>query len=64
MSKWDVERALSQVEPEVDALERVRLEVLESRAQGAKKMGLATGGCGLWSGVSPESISLLRADYG
>jgi hypothetical protein len=44
MSKWDVDRALSQVEPEVDALERVRLEVLESRAQGAKKMGLVVAG--------------------
>ena len=39
MSKWDVDRALSQVEPEVDALERVRLEVLESRAQVRRKWG-------------------------
>ena len=38
MSKWDVDRALDAVSAEIDALERVRKEVVSKRAEGTKWM--------------------------
>ena len=56
MSKWDVDRALASVGSEAEALEGVRLEVLASRARGAKKMGLVVAGAFL-AGILVMAIS-------
>lgn len=44
MSKWDVDRALAAVENEADSLEGVRHEILRTRAEGSKKLGLVLAG--------------------
>jgi hypothetical protein len=49
MSRWDLDQALESVSQEVEALERVRIGILETRAEGSKKVGLVVAGAFLTS---------------
>ena len=44
MSRWDIQRALDAVAPEVEQMERIRGEVLAKRAQGMRALGLLIAG--------------------